>query len=116
MIVASECLYYFGNTDFNTVMNLFNEVLVEGGIIYGSWPTYNHPAYRDLADEEGVDGLKLVPATGTMDEPLYVNIVHNLQELEQKFSLFETIALCRSSFEIETVSERLYFVGRKVKE
>lgn len=97
-------------------MKLFNDILVDEGIIYSSWPTYNHPSYKEMVNKESIDGLKLVPKTGTMDEPLYVNIVNNFEELEKKFNLFETISLCRSCIEIQTVSEELYFVGRKMKE
>lgn len=116
LIIASECLYYFSDTDLGKVMKLFNDILVDEGIIYGSWPTYNHPSYKEMVNKESIDGLKLVPKTGTMDEPLYVNIVNNFEELEKKFNLFETISLCRSCVEIQTVSEELYFIGRKMKE
>lgn len=114
LIIASECLYYFSQADFDKLLLKFYECMKEDAVIYANMHTWNHPLYRNY---QGIgcnkEGLVEIPASGTADLPLRVRIVENKQAMRQLFRGFRETAIVRSLLELESEVETLHYIGKK---
>lgn len=117
LIVASECLYYFSQADFDALLQNFYECMKEGAVLYANMHTWNHPLYRDYQTAAAnQEGLIEIPASGMADLPLKVRIVNDKQEMRQLFAMFQETAVLRSILELESEVETLHFIGKKIHE
>lgn len=113
LIVAFEVLYYFSAEDSKRLLNMFKGSLVEDGIIFASWITFNHDAYRKFADICKPDEQICIGETGSMDEELRVCVIRDKEEMRKKFSMFSEFCIKRTIIELEADNEILYYIGRK---
>lgn len=114
LIIASECLYYFSQADFEALLLNFEDCMKEHAVIYANMHTWNHPLYRDYQHTPAnAEGLVEIPASGTAALPLQVRIVADKHQMRQLFHRFEETAVVRSILELESECETLHFIGKK---
>lgn len=117
LVIASECLYYFSDTDRRSMIQQFYDCMKEQAVIYANMHTWNHQLYRNYQNAEVTEeGLVQIPASGLADLPLGVRIVADKQEMREMFGAFEEIAVVRSLLEMESENETLHFIGKKGKQ
>jgi 2-polyprenyl-3-methyl-5-hydroxy-6-metoxy-1,4-benzoquinol methylase len=116
LVIASECLYYFSQRDFERILERLYNCMREGAVFYGNMHTWNHHLYRKYR-HLGVnrEGLAEIPMSGTADLPLSVRIVEGKEEMREIFQIFEEIVTVRSVLELESENETLHFIGKKVE-
>ncbi|MDE7313408.1 MAG: class I SAM-dependent methyltransferase [Eubacterium sp.] len=116
LVIASECLYYFSQSDFDALLQNFYECMNEHAVIYANMHTWNHPLYKNYRDMgRNAEGLTQIPASGKADLPLHVRIVENKQEMRQLFRRFQETATVRSVLELESEMETLHYIGKKIR-
>lgn len=113
MILASNVLYYFSNSDLAKLLSIFYSGLETGGILLSDMVTYNNNAYRMLGGEKAVDGLIKVPQTGSVNCNLYVNLVNGKSDVVELFKNFKCIDIVRKCIDLSGENEILYFIGQK---
>ena len=85
-IVASECMYYFKNSEISMLVNKFISVMNENAVVYISIPSYDSPMYRGYKYlEKDQDGMIAVEKTGRIDERLFVNLPRDENNLIEMF-------------------------------
>lgn len=114
LIIASECLYYFTKGDLDILLKKFQDSLYEDGIFYTNMSTYHHELYKDYKEvEPDKDGMTRVESSGTADQPLFVRLIHNKEEMRMVFSCFKEITTLRTICEMTVENESLHYIGRK---
>lgn len=109
LIIASEVLYYFSPDDIKKLRDIFHDGLVENGVIYANWVTYNHHVYKKY---KGMTGKQIVvEATGSADEKMYDYIIEDKAELQNIFSNFTAKYIKRTVIELDEENESLHYIG-----
>ncbi len=88
VIIANQVLYYFSNSDFHKILQSLYEQLKPGGVFYATMIGSSHHLYNNSFP--CYDGLyKVIPDKRLSDVITYVNFVHSIKELEEKFKYFK---------------------------
>lgn len=90
VIFSNQTLYFLSNTELNLRLSQMYEMLLPGGIVYFTMMGAENYYYSLSKPVENGDGLRSVTVTGRLNQTLYINFTHNIDELEKKFGLFET--------------------------
>ena len=81
-ILASECMYYFTNSEQDKLINMFYNSLSENGIVYASYPTFDTLIYRDYADcNKDENGMIEILQSGSIEHNISVNLPYNKKRI-----------------------------------
>ena len=102
LIIASECIYYFSNSERQRLLEKFIKAMNDGAILYVSMPTFDMSLYRAYKNvPKNDDGMIEIKESGRIKRALWVNLPKNLKECKEMFNQFQII-------DIMTVNMPLY--------
>ena len=102
LIIASECIYYFSNSERQRLLEKFIKAMNDGAILYVSMPTFDMSLYRAYKNvPKNHDGMIEIKESGRIKRALWVNLPKNIEECKEMFNQFQII-------DIMTVNMPLY--------
>ncbi len=113
LVVASETLYYFSKKDVQKILEMFNGALVNNGVIYANWVTYNNDYYRQFKNIKNPNVQVKVDVTGSMDKECNVYIIEDKKEMEDIFSIFNLKYIKSTNIELKGENESVHYIGMK---
>ena len=117
VIFANHVLYCFDNDDLQKILEKFNSILNEDGIVIFTMMTTNCYYYNFIDNEKSKFELKRVELdrNGIKDE-YFINFTNNEVDLRYKFRIFDELYIGKYDFYApEGSTEHLYYIGRKKK-
>lgn len=109
-ILASECMYYFTNSERRNILEQFYGMMPELGILYVSTPTYDYTSYREYKKfGKDKDGMVKVKETGSVHQELRVNLPRNRKDMEEMFLPFHTVDILTTNMQIVSGSDEIEY-------
>ena len=116
VIFANHVLYYFNDDDLEKVLNKFNNILSEDGIVIFTMMSTNCYFYNFVDFENSKSDIKRVLLRGRVNDETFINFISNETELKGKFRMFDRLYTGKYDFYApEGSTEHLYYIGRKKK-
>lgn len=91
-IIASECMYYFKNSERRLLIDKFIDAMEDHGIFFVSTPTYECSLYREFKDiGKDENGMVDIDKSGSIKEKLSVNLPYDISEMKRMYEPFRVM-------------------------
>lgn len=113
LIIAANVLYYFDDMDIHKVLQQFNAVMNKNAVLYANMHTEKSDYY--INKEKNSHNMFILNDTGSINETLYVNTVHDKEKMNHLFDIFSCESILY--YNIETTqgkfTEGYHYIGKK---
>lgn len=116
LIFCNQSLYFLNEKDFKKRLSEFNVLLKPNGMLVATMmATKNY--YSNYITNTKEDGISEVDLTNVLNCKHYIRFTESLEDLEQKFGVFEKILLGSYDINFNGNSGLHYiYLGQKIKE
>lgn len=115
IIISNQTLYYLSNAELASILNQFDGILNEDGLVYFTMMGDKN-FFRGNAADMSDDGLREVTLSGRLSHSIKINFTKDEDDLKNKFSIFDPYFVGFYDITMREGSGFHYqFIGKKKK-